>query len=315
MKKINCISMVLCVATMVGVSSCNNEEFIDSPCLDVPEVEVSTMGQWNSPTRSTYSESEMPVLRFRDLETYLRIERQLFEMSDSERLAYYKKLDFDGAYSLWDKADRELEQIFDCENITVLSALIQSFKDKYDEMFSFNEEDEYDATPYLPFTSTEKYLMGNIRGYVVIGDELIEPEVLLAESAVTRDDGGPIEPGFVAFNDTEFTISKGKYRSTMTLGRAVNGNTFIVKFKSKKKVWFWYKSVKTRHTAQMVLSGSITTPSLTAFAPEGYEYSIMGVPLEAVGQNQLYMDVYITYFASGVCTDPGSTQFVNVLIL
>lgn len=88
-------------------------------------------------------------------------------------------------------------------------------------------------------------LLGNIKGYVVIGNSLRGPkydyptyDLDEVVSATRAAEPTPIEPGFKGFKDASLTIKNGKYKSTMTIGRIVNGNSFAVEFKTKKKQLF-----------------------------------------------------------------------------
>ena len=101
---------------IVSLLSCNSEnEFIGSAQETIPDVEVSTMDMWVKETGSASEYLNMPVLHFRD-EAYSETLRQLKNMTENERFTYFQQLGFEGAYILWEQADRELDKIFDMES-------------------------------------------------------------------------------------------------------------------------------------------------------------------------------------------------------
>ena len=81
----------------------------------------------------------MPVLHFKDEQVYSETLRQLKNMTENERFTYFQQLGFEGAYILWEQADRELDKIFDMESDDshLIQEMINTYKDKYSDIFSF----------------------------------------------------------------------------------------------------------------------------------------------------------------------------------
>ena len=215
---------ILSACMIVSLLSCNSgNEFIGSAQETIPDVEVSTRDMWVKETRSVSEYLNMPVLHFKDEQVYSETLRQLKNMTENERFTYFQQLGFERAYLLWEQADKELDKIFDMESEDshLVQKQINTYKDKYSSMFSFNTVDLFDVTPYFVFTDNDLSLLGNIKGYVVIGNKLRRPkhgyptydlDTLLS---VTRAAGpAPIEPGFKRFKDASLTIKNGKYKST-----------------------------------------------------------------------------------------------------
>ena len=166
---------ILSACMIVSLLSCNSEnEFIGSAQETIPDVEVSTMDMWVKETRSVSEYLNMPVLHFKDEQVYSETLRQLKNMTENERFTYFQQLGFEGAYILWEQADRELDKIFDMESDDshLIQEMINTYKDKYSDIFSFNTVDLFDVTPYFTFTDNDLSLLGNIKGYVVIGNSL-----------------------------------------------------------------------------------------------------------------------------------------------
>jgi hypothetical protein len=268
---------------------------------DYPEIEVSNMGAWTT-TRSS-SDVYMPVLHFKDEQTYNKTLLKVKEMDDTQKMAFFKELGFDGAYAIRARADKELDAIFDYDGTDSLyvAKLINDYKEKYSSNLAFNKFDTYDVTPYLTFTDENLALVGNASGYVVIGNSLKRPvnnsptfDYDMNESIVypssdnvksksTRAGASPIEPGFKGFSNASLTIKNGKYKSTMTIGRIVNGNSFAIKFETKKKVLFWKKNASASYSLDLGLHSSIYNCKDRVICPNGASVSILNLRIETVG--------------------------------
>ena len=326
MKVLNSLSkhahLVMAVCLALGIASCSNEEEIVSQSNNnsSPEVEVSRMSDWLPGTRSASDGlADMPVLRFQNEQVYNQTIEKLSNMTKENRDTYFEKLGFDGAYTLWNRADEELEQIFDTEDTLRIEKLINDYMFKYGNVFSFNTIDSYDVTPYFTFIDNELSLVGNIKGYVVIGNTLKAPEVntptyeVDEEAVSTRAlRPGPIQPGYKGFRDASVTIKNGKYRSTMTIGRIVNGNSFAVEFKTKKKVVFWKKNVAAGYSADLSMHSSKFNHRNKVFCPYGKEISILNLRIETVGN---VFDAHVDNFTSSRGKTVGRQAFKNIKII
>lgn len=145
MKVLNSLSkhahLMMAVCLALGIVSCSNEEEIVSQSNNngSPEVEVSRMSDWLPDTRSTPDGlADMPVLHFQNEQAYNQTIEKLSNMTKEDRDTYFEKLRFDGAYTLWNRADEELDQIFNTENTLRIEKLINDYKVKYGNVFSFN---------------------------------------------------------------------------------------------------------------------------------------------------------------------------------
>ena len=316
----------LAACCSLGMVSCDNEEFTNVEFSEFPAVEVSTMGMWQSQTRAK-GDADMPVLRFQDQQTYDAVMTELGTMNEDAILDYFAKLGFDGAYSAWHKADKELDAIFDMEDSVEICNAIENFKERYAESFSFDPNDEFDVTPYLNFTDDKMALIGNIAGYVVIGETLVGAEsnsptfdthaytsdVQMIQTAQTRVYTGPVEPGFKGFYDASLTISKDKFTCTMTLGRIVNGNSFAVEFITKKKVLFWKKKVDATCSMMLETISPVSTIKGQVICPEPAKVTILNVPIEAVGMDY---DAEVTNFTCSKCSGVvGSKSFKGIHVV
>lgn len=174
------------------------------------------------------------VLIFDNDEVYNQTLEKLKDMSDSEKDEFFHQLGFKGAYSLLNKAIDVMDCIFDqFENdSTALKEMIELYKKEYSHTFIFNETDSSDVTPYLKFVEEELALLGNINGYVVVGENVLKP------SAQQK----PAYNGhYFSFDKATISIRnkyKGhKYTSEITLGRM--GAYLAFRTQTYRKVLFW----------------------------------------------------------------------------
>lgn len=318
------VAMVVCCS--FSIVSCDKEETMNQLNSNIPIVEVSTMSAWQGQTRNA-NEADMPVLRFRNQQACDEVINNLKAMDKETALSYFRDLGFDGAYSLWHTADAELDAIFNMEDSVEICNAIENFKERYAESFSFDPNDEFDVTPYLNFTDDKMALIGNIAGYVVIGETLVGAEsnsptfdthaytsdVQMIQTAQTRVYTGPVEPGFKGFYDASLTISKDKFTCTMTLGRIVNGNSFAVEFITKKKVLFWKKKVDATCSMMLETISPVSTIKGQVICPEPAKVTILNVPIEAVGMDY---DAEVTNFTCSKCSGVvGSKSFKGIHVV
>lgn len=288
-----CINIMITVCLSISTFSCNDEtDIYSSDSNATQDIEVSKMGDWLPGTRNASGiSSDMPVLRFKNEQIYLQTIEKLNKMTLEERETYFKKIGFDGAYTLWKQADEELDRIFDNEDTLQLEKLIADYKIKYDHIFSFNSINTYDITPYFTFTDNELSLIGNIKGYVVIGNVLKAPKKnsplykVDAVAASTRASGAVMDQSdFIGFQNASLTINNGNYRSTMTIGRMAKGRFLAVAFNTKKKAALYIKNATTNYSADLALhSAKVPRSRNKIVCPYGNELFVMDLKIETIG--------------------------------
>ena len=242
--------------TLLMFASCseNKEQLFEPVQKNVEVVDLSTY----SPTLTRSSKpNSTKVLKFKDENAYSQIVSKLDAMTKEQVLDYFQKLGFDGAYTKLRAADKELDALFDIEDDALFEKEIQAYKQKYKGEFSFNAEDKYDLTPYMPFTDKGLELVGNLDGVVIIGDKITSPSnhepnykrgiTTLAVNGFPTD---PIDAVFRAYPNAALMIREGKYQSTATLGFDGNGGgVLMLQLASQKKKKFW----KRRHECDYTL--------------------------------------------------------------
>lgn len=303
--------MLFCL--VCGLSSCSNDDNFTAVSYQKevqPDVEVTTVAQWiaheGNGTRGGAAEVDEPVLHFKNREAYERITKELMKKSDFECMNYFKQIGFNGAYAQIVEADDELEKIFDNDDPALLQHLIAKYKAKYKDKFVFNAMDTFDITPNLPFKDEKLVLVGNMHGMVVVGNELIKPGLLSTRAFPT----GPIEPGFRASKGGSVTLKHKKYKSTMTLGRIVNGEAMAIEFKTTKKTLFWRKSVRASHSVDLGLNNGSINP---VYSPVGVEVVILR-GLSPRHFSPTY-DAEIKNFKSSKCSGSASASLKNIALM
>lgn len=326
-KKMNLSYVTALGFLALGLFSCNDEnEFMNNATENqLPEVEVSNLSEWNNGTRSSNSMQDEKVLRFRDLETYRKVLSKLSSMTDEEKTFYFQEIGFDGAFTVLQSANNEADLILDSDDLNDIETKANEYKNKYSSILSFNPEDQYDLTPYLNFTDKELSIIGSTNGYVVIGNSLKKADNAYPtydDYTVTMTDDiqasragvlGPIQPGWKEFKNASLTIKKGKYKSTMTIGRIVNGHSLAINFRTKKKVLFWNKSVNTNYSIESL---SFNSPQFNySNKVIGFRSGICMLNLlpEKVGKE---FDSTVKNFQSGKCGDArGNQTFKNIIVM
>lgn len=313
---------LLAVCLSMSLYSCvDNEEetyVIDHDTFQ--DIEVSEMGKWLSGTRNASdTDSNMPVLYFRNEQVYHQTIAKLNEMNIEERDAYFKELGFEGAYLLWNQADEELDQIFDNADTLQMEKLIGDYKKKYERLFSFNTLNTYDATPYFSFTDNDLSLVGNIKGYVVIGNELKAPHnntptYNMGETATVTTRGavsGKNRSDFVGFQKATISIKNKNAKSTMTIGRMAN--SFAVLFNTKKEVALWMKRVKTDYSATLYLhSTKVYKSKHYIVSPYGMEIFILDLDIETIGNT---FDADVDNFKCSIGNRVGRRLFHDIQVI
>ncbi|MEY8685333.1 DUF4848 domain-containing protein [Bacteroides sp. AN502(2024)] len=311
---------LLAVCLSISLCSCvDNEEEINTSDHHISQdIEVSEMGKWLPGTRNdSDADFNIPVLHFRNEQVYFQTIEKLNEMSAEKKKVYFKELGFNGAYTLWSQADEELDQIFDNADTLQMEKLIGEYKIKYERLFSFNAFDKYDATPYFSFTDNDLSLVGNIKGYVVIGNELKAPQKNtptydMDETAVATRAAifGANRTNFVGFQKATVSVKNKNAISTMTIGRMAN--SFAVLFNTKKKVALWNKKVKTDYSATLYLhSTKMYKSKHYIVSPYGMEIFVLDLDIETIGNT---FDADVDDFKCSIGSKIGRKLFHNIQV-
>ncbi len=228
---------------LVGILLISNAIFSFSSCQDEmsesisqnqsKEIEVVNMNSYIT-TRATTDNTNIPVLKFKDEATFNKTIQNLKTMDYKEKVAFFKRLNFEGAFSTLYKADMELDKIFDIEDDNEFLKSYANFQKKYEGLFVYNTENQYDLSPYYSFTDEDIELVGNVYGNVMIGNQL---KTAKATKAVIPTGPMPTTSAFTPFKGTELKIKQGKYYSTVETGHA-NGK-LSVNFQAYKKKKLW----------------------------------------------------------------------------
>lgn len=221
--------------------SCTNEmEDIDSSHKDPMVVNLSEY--LSGVSRSSESIGDEEVLSFPDEESYNQTVANLKAMSEDERLGYFKKIGFEGAYTIISRADSELESIFDMDatDSLAVNSKIKGFLEKYENVLVFNEEDEFDVTPSLSFDGEDIKLVGSLNGYVIIDNTLYQGDPGKDSSESESDDAiskMPYNGYFIEYDNV--SVKNSSYTSYFKIGR--KGTYIAFKTETYRKILFWKK--------------------------------------------------------------------------
>lgn len=313
----------------VVFTSCTNEE--DLMTLDKPKaglVEVSTMGKWTKKRHSVKYpnkrmtpdaeiDEDMPVLHFQNEQAYEYILSQLQDMTMDEKVAFFEELGFEGAFMYMRNADEELDEIFDIEDDNTFLEAFNNYKTKHDGVLVFKDEEEYDLTPSFTFENEEMELLGNIAGYVVIGDELVDSDEGICddEDYIPSTPGnensnnvgaginygqGPLVSKFMPLRQI-IKIRKGKYSSTLEIGYDNISHNMLLHFVSHKHKTLYTRKHPTGYQFDNFLINSIGGGSyvIPNYGKKDYYVNLYG--WNTANFNANWQEMTIVNFKSNRC--------------
>lgn len=197
------------------MQSCSNADEPQMNEVQTSDFEVVNFNIQKATTRSgngAGTEADK-ILKFKDETAYAKTLASVKAMNDAEKVAFFNKIGFDGAYMLLNTADEELDKAFDlAETTDSISgvAIIRECVEKYNGILMFSDTDLSDVTPSLPFVDENAELLGNKNGYVMVGDNLIAPKAAAP---------GPVYNGSFIKYGAEVKVKNGNYTSYFRLGR------------------------------------------------------------------------------------------------
>lgn len=280
------------IAIAAMMTACESEEFGNNTLEG--QVELQTLSTKNkvkvvklgdylkdlAQTRCLDSEEEgylqdEEVLCFEDEDALEETIEELEEMSDEEKVEYFESIGFEGACVRLYDADEELDTIFDIEDDEEFMEAYLDFKSRNNDLFVYNDSDEYDLSPYLPFTDEVLELVGSVHGYVIVGSEVVTPKItrdpwsepssgnppaVVLPSNPAADYGYFINLNSLAnprpiMANSNLVIKSGKYRSDISLMEQRGGGFFIVRCASQKKHKLYSRRAKASYKAEFTLCG------------------------------------------------------------
>jgi len=203
------------IMTVIGMQSCSNADEPQMNEAQTSDFEVVNFNIQKATTRSgngAGTEADK-ILKFKDETAYTKTLASVKAMNDAEKVAFFNKIGFDGAYMLLNTADEELDKAFDLAETTDSVSGVSIIRDcvaKYDGVLKFSDTDLEDVTPSLPFNDEDAELLGNKAGYVMVGEKVVSPKAAAP---------GPVyNGGFIKYG-AEVKVKNGKYSSYFRLGR------------------------------------------------------------------------------------------------
>ena len=333
-RKISKFAGCLMLAVGMLTASCSNDESVEvgeNHVGNISGIRVSTTGQWlTSKTRAAQQASlnpDSPILVFDDNVVYEKTIKNLLNMTDVQRQKFYAKIGFESASHILSKADKELDDIFDIEDSTTFSTKVAEYMQKYDGVFSFENEEDDDITPNLKFHNPQKALVANLDGLVVIGDSIVSVSEELGVKPVSQvQSQGPPSWTAVDFQKApgcELKNKHGKYRSIIYIGYDKHTKWVIAYFRTYRKVLGFKKKKPTRHFANVTISYNNKVlassgikldkgPTNQAIAPQNVILSV--TPQPPYTNLEKLVDIKVEKFNSDYCRTPIGTTFTNVNI-
>ena len=248
MKKLfSTLTLIVCLGLFISCTNDEQEMDMFKPANTDSEIEVINGGT---------------MLKFKDISAYQNALLKVSAMSTQERINYLDSLSFKPQVMIMKEADGELENICNMTaDRTSFDALYQKYKQKYSQMFMFNESDPSDLSPYSKlFCPVDEYFV-NAEGQFMIGDSLVNSKMYrdfeeLEQQFImvsTRD-----ASTITSVNNAYSRQSKRKVGLQLTTGGSdAPGKTYIhATFTSQKKGAFGWVRYSTNYHVEFFIYGA-----------------------------------------------------------
>jgi hypothetical protein len=193
-------------------------------------------------------------------------------MGSVERNSFYESLKFKPISETLDEADKELEVLTELSTFEEFSPQYELFKQKYKNMFLFNNTDIEDLSPYAGFINPFEKLVVNTEGYYFVGDTKIiaskfssYSDMMLATIPITArseisDYSYPANHAFSRLSDRKvgLYIRKGALIHN-------KGTQVFVDFTCQKKDLFGWVRYKTEFHGRFIFDKNFTQSNPTMF--------------------------------------------------
>lgn len=259
LKKLLFVSLILFCASC---SQENNGTMLTNSSKENSTIQVVNLSDYLPFSRGgNLQNSSEKVLKFKNENALSSCVRKLANMDENSRLAFFDSLNFNGAFTCLQKANCQLDSIFEINDQRSFLKAYSDFKNQYGNIFVYNDTDKYDLTPYLPSRGEAMNLIASKSGYVIVGNQLLTSlasNISLINS--TRSVALPITPTFSSFaGNCSVVVSSGRFRSDISLGVERLSGVFMVRVASQKTKHFlgikYTKRYSTDYHAQLIIDG------------------------------------------------------------
>lgn len=296
--------MLLVSVALLGACSNSYEPNMNEANQTQSGVQVVNINDYRATTRG--GQDSYSVLKFRDQEQCDSLCSELQEMSEEEKEAYFEKIGFEGSFSLMQKAEKEVDDIFEEAYEGKLDSIqmaekIDAYKEKYAGIFDFSREGDEDCTPQYRFSDQKAQLLGATRGEVVIGEKVVMPQYVTLEIPYTGE--------FICYEKSEVKLKgRSNYNSYFHLGKV--GRTLFFKVVTYKQK-FAHKvfDKECLHTGHLKVVGSKYTLDSPFTTPGAYCNT--QIPLEVMSP---YMNLELTDFSCERYPDLKISKTINNIL-
>lgn len=266
------------VSSSFMMFSCNNE-------MDIVFNEKSILK-----TKAIMQEEDIRVvnydgencIKFMNDSVYREIISKIVYLPDKDKQAMFTKLGFKSQMDIMDDAVMEQEAIVDAfenSNTNLFpTSQINSFKEKYKDVFFYNPYDSTDFIPHYKISMNKSFT--NKKGIFMIGDSVIKVpnkkiEEVFPESIVLLKENENTDYNSINFAETKYQIPGGDYVKVHAKASFIgvtyrNGREFRVfgfELQSKKKKVLWK-----RHHADVIWNYNLTGSMYNDISSNGKIY-------------------------------------------
>lgn len=215
------------------------------------------------------------MLRFRDMDAYENTIRLLNSKTKEERIAYTNSFQVKTISALLTESDKELDIICESSTIEDFRPKYEQFKNKYKEIFMFNDIDVEDLSAYSKLRNPIDDNIANKYGEFMIGDSLVQSSEfndfsefysanIVTYANETSNPNVDINHAWSHWDKRKV----GCYLSFSQLDSPYMGIT--MRLTAQKKFIFGWKRYSTQYSARFKLKGSREGFSFYETAYYGY---------------------------------------------
>lgn len=226
---------------LISITSCNNEE------NDI------LIGNNNEKDIEVLNGN---ILRFKDENVYRETLDSLSEMNQQERLIFLSSINFNSQLPLITQADIELDEICErAKDAKEFADLYADYKQKYKDIFMFNDIDKEDLSPYSKLVYLDHEFFANQEGKFIIGDSVVVAPTfkkyseMVQKNILTKGGTSSLK------TDTNHAWSHTSDRKVGLYASMNNEGQIYMRFTAQKKYIFGWKRYSTVYFANFNLHG------------------------------------------------------------
>lgn len=193
------------------------------------------------------------TLKFKNEKVYAATLNRLINSSQNQKEKFLDSLSFQSQFTSLNLADLELNNICETDNKEAFKKNYLAFKQKYENVFMFNNLDIYDLSPYSKLINSENELFANEQGIFFIGDSLVKCNEFTSFENYYNSQVSFTKGASTAFDQNHAWSEQGKRKVGLYISLA-SDRSIYVQFTAQKKNMFGWVRYSTEYYAKFNIS-------------------------------------------------------------